>query len=266
MTPIQVTGLYYYPIKSCAGTTTSTADIVATGFKHDRQLMVVDQAGEFLTQRENPRLALVKPSLTDDWLTLSAPGMPEIEVEINQRRRHFNVIVWRDICQAVDQGMEVGEWFSQFLGRPCHLVMMAAGFSRRVDPAYAYSEQDQVSFVDGYPFLLISQASLNDLNSRLTEPLPMNRFRPNIVIDGCPPYAEDSWSEIQIGNVKFKVAKSCARCVITTVNQETAQTGKEPLTTLATYRTDNGKVMFGQNLIHQQLGSITVGDAVKLIA
>ena len=265
---ITVSALYRYPIKSCAGAALDRAEIGPRGIRHDREYMVVEAAtGEFLTQRELPRMALIRPTIADAILRIEAPGMPSIEVPPLREGAAREVVVWRDACRAVDQGDGVASWLGTFLGADCRLVRMADDHVRRVDPVYATSEQDQVGFADGYPFLLITQESLEDLNARLVEPLPMNRFRPNIVLaGGGEPYLEDGWRRVRIGEVGFAVVKWCARCAITTTDQETAARGKEPLTTLATYRRGKRGVLFGQNLIHDREGTVRVGDAVTVVA
>jgi uncharacterized protein YcbX len=176
------------------------------------------------------------------------------------------VVIWRDTCPAVDQGDEVAGWLSDFLHANCRLVRMADDFVREVDPTYASSPADQVGFADGFPCLLIAEESLADLNSRLAEPLPMNRFRPNIVISGGVPFGEDHVGRLRIGEIVFYAPKACARCTITTVDQATGETGKEPLRTFATFRRAQRSVLFGQNLIHATTGTIRVGDSMVALA
>lgn len=262
-----VSALYCYPIKSCAGTALDEAAIDARGIRHDRELLVIDAAtGRFLTQRELPRMALIAPRIADGALRATAPGMPALAAPIRREGATREVAVWRDRCPAVDQGADAARWFSDFLRHECRLVRMAEGFVRRVDPAYATADRDQVGFADGYPFLLLSEESLADLNRRLPEPLPTDRFRPNIVIaGGGAPYVEDRLARVRIGAVAFQVVKACARCAITTTDQATAQRGKEPLATLATYRRVERGVLFGQNLIHEGPGTIRRGDRVAVL-
>lgn len=261
-----VTALYRYPIKSCADTPLAEAATDVRGFVHDRELMVVDGDGEFLTQRELPRMALIRPSVQDGSLRVEAPGMPSLDVTLLREGSMRDVVVWRDTCRAVDQGDEIADWLSDHLRYPCRLVRMADDHIRKVDPVYARTERDQVHFADGYPFLLISQESLDDLNSRLDEPLPMNRFRPNIVVaGGGAPYLEDGWKRVRIGELIFHVAKACARCAITTTDQATTERGKEPLATLATYRKVERGVLFGQNLLHEANGTVRVGDRLEVL-
>jgi uncharacterized protein YcbX len=175
-----------------------------------------------------------------------------------------SIRIWDDVVHATDLGDEAARWISSFLGADCRVVFMPDDVVRPVDPRYA-QPGDRVGFADAYPFLLISQGALGELNRRLKSPLPMNRFRPNLVVDGVPPHAEDGWARIAIGGVMFEVVKPCARCVVTTTDQETGERGHEPLRTLATYRRTNGKVHFGQNLIHQGGGELRVGDAVEVL-
>jgi uncharacterized protein YcbX len=263
---VSVSALAIYPIKSCGGIALNAAPIGPRGFVHDREWMVVTPDGEFLTQREIPRLALIQPHIeadgtlqvTTDWYDplFLAPGTG------TQRRA---ITVWQHQGWALDAGDEAAAWFSTVLEQPCRLVRFDPDEVRPVNPAYALTPEDQVGFADGYPFLLLSENSLDDLNQRLATPLPMNRFRPNIVVQGCPAFAEDTWREITIGTVPFGVVKPCARCAITTTDQRTALVGKEPLRTLATYRKGEHGVLFGQNLIHRATGTIQVGDVLAVM-
>jgi uncharacterized protein YcbX len=207
-------------------------------------------------------MALVKPTIRHGFLRVDAPEMPTLELPLNPLAAvSTRVTVWDDACDATWLGEQAAHWFSRFLEVSCSLVHMSPETLRPADPAYA-PDSTRVSFADAFPFLLISQASLEDLNGRMTEPLPMNRFRPNLVIAGTGPYEEDSWRSIQIGEVPFRIVKPCARCVVTTTDQTTAERGREPLRTLATYRKVDGKVMFGQNAVHSGRGRLRVGDPV----
>lgn len=264
---IVVSQLHFYPVKSCAGTPLRTATIGNRGIKYDRQWMVVDEDGHFLTQRQLPRMALICPQIDEEKgvLRLNAPGMSELAVNLHSNGTQLSVTVWDDDCRALDEGDDVAHWFGQFLGVSCRLVKFAPDYLRQVDQNYAKRKDDQVGFADGFPFLLLTESSLADLNQRLAEALPMNRFRPNIVLSGTDAFAEDGWTRIGINGVYFDVVKPCARCVITTVNQDTGQAGSEPLKTLTGFRRVSGKVLFGQNLTHVNQGSIAVGDQVELI-
>jgi uncharacterized protein YcbX len=265
---IVVSALNVYPIKSCASIALDVARLGPRGIVHDRSFMLVDREGMLITQREQPRMALIRPAISADGeLTVQASGMQALTIASNQHEPRYPVTVWGYTVDGVDQGDEIAEWFSSFLSIDCRLVLFPNdAVVRRSNPKYAKREQDRVAFADGYPCLLISEASLADLNTHLEQPLPMNRFRPNIVVSGTEPYAEDTWRMIRIGEVTFDIVKPCDRCVITTTDQITTKRGKEPLRTLAKYRqaTDNG-VMFGQNLTYAQPGIIRVGDHVEII-
>jgi len=224
----------------------------------------VDESGMFLSQRSHPRLALVVPSIGNGTLQVDAPGMPPLQTPLQpQDSVATTVTVWDDTCPATRVGERAAEWFSQFLGTPCSLVYMADQVVRPANPAFALPGV-RVSFADAYPFLLISEESLADLNRRLADPLPMNRFRPNLVVAGGEPYAEDGWGSIEIGGIRLQVVKPCDRCLVTTTDQATGERGKEPLRTLATYRKVGNDVMFGQNVVHQNTGRLRVGDAVRV--
>ncbi len=257
-----------YPLKSAKGAALERASVVATGFEHDRQWLVVDPAGTFLTQREAPRLCLISAVVDGDALILNAPGTSPLRATADAGAALRRVRVWGDTVAALPTGAEASAWLTGFLGAPLDLVRMPQPSLRQVDPTYA-RPGDRVGFADAFPFLLISQASLDDLNERLSArgevELPMNRFRPNLVVDGVEAFAEDGWRRIRIGGVEFRVCKPCARCAITTVDQASAATGREPLRTLATYRRVGSKVMFGQNLIHDSLGELRLGDVVTIL-
>ena len=262
---MRVTALNVYPVKSCAATPLEVAELDARGIRGDREFMLVDAQRRFLTQREQPRLALIVPRRTDSTLTLSAPGMPPLSLEPVDEPR-YTAQIWRDSVVAADQGDRVADWLSTYLGQAVRLVRLPVDSVRRVDPDFASRPDAQVSLADAFPVLLISEESLADLNTRLEQPLPMNRFRPNVVVSGAGvPYAEDTWAEVQIGELAFSVVKACARCVTTTTNQLTAERGHEPLATLATYRRVARGVLFGQNLIHAGEGQIAVGDPLTVL-
>ncbi|MCA1647095.1 MAG: MOSC domain-containing protein [Chloroflexi bacterium] len=260
-----VTGLFMYPVKSCAGTAIPLAELAPRGILHDREFMVIDPEDHFLTQRQLPRMALVHPTRTAITLELTAPGMSRISLPPRVDGERTQVTIWRDRVAAIDQGPAVAAWLSSFLETPCRLVRQADDAVRLVDREFARQPADEVSFADGYPLLLISDESLADLNTRLDPQLPMNRFRPNIVVRGAgTPYTEDTWSQISIAGVCFSLVKACARCAITTTNQLTAERGVQPLATLATYRRIPRGVLFGQNLIHHTRGTLRIGDPVRV--
>jgi len=256
--------LYVYPIKSCGGIALESAALSATGLRHDRRWMLVDETGGSLSQRKLPRMALISVRFGPEHLVVGAPGMPDLEIPLQPEiSDHLDVCVWGDMVRGTPVGEEADRWFGEFLGVPCRLVHKPDDEVRLVDSAYA-ADGDQVGFADGFAFLLISEASLDDLNGRLEEPVPVDRFRPNLVVRGCEPYAEDGWSRVRIGGVPFRAAEPCARCAITTTDQRTGARGKEPLRTLATYRKSGGEVFFGRNLIHESLGTVRVGDPVEV--
>jgi hypothetical protein len=266
MAKIVLSELNVYPIKSAAGISLQTAEVEWKGLRGDRRWMLVDDHNQFITQRTIPKMALIAVAMDAEQLLISVPGMEPLSVPYHLDGIELEVEVWGDRCRAISAGNTAQEWFSQFLGMSCQLVYLPDDSVRPVDPDYAVDHsRDQVSFADAFPFLLISEASLHDLNHRLDTPIPMNRFRPNLVVQGCDPFAEDRWRKIRIGSVVFHVVKSCSRCVIPTIEQTTAIKSQEPLKTLATYRLQNGKIMFGQNLLQANLGTLAVGDEIEII-
>ena len=262
---VEVAALYMYPVKSCAGIRCEHATQDARGLLHDRGWMLVDGHDEFVTQREHPCLALITPQLDAGMLRLTTPeghtlAVPTAAVTGPTRQ----VRVWRDLYEAVDQGDEAAQFFSDWLGESVRLVKMADDYERQVNPGYTQTPAI-TSFSDGFPLLLISEASLDDLNFRLDTPLPMNRFRPNLVVKGCDRFAEDGWQQLKIGTITFHVAKPCDRCAVTTTDQATGARGVEPLRTLATYRRAGTQVYFGQNIVHRSVGNIAVGESVEVV-
>lgn len=259
---IRLTGLNIYPIKSARGIPLDESAVDDFGLRYDRRWMVVDQAGGFLSQRSHPRLALVVPSIKDGTLEVNAPEMPTLQTPLQPADSvTTRVTVWDDTCPVTWVGEGAAQWFSGFLNTSCSLVHMSGRVVRPVDPTFA-PPGARVSFADGFPFLMLSEESLADLNGRLAVPLPMNRFRPNLVVAGGQPFAEDAWDRIEIGGIRLQVVKPCARCVVTTTDQSSGERGREPLRTLATYRKVNGEVMFGQNAVHEGKGRLHVGDLV----
>jgi hypothetical protein len=261
---MHVSALAYYPIKSCGPTSVREAVLDDCGIVNDRRFLVTDPDGMFKTQREHRGMALIQPQIEGDRLTVSAPNMVPLSIDVVPDGHRLQVQIFRSICQAVDQGDAMAEWLSTYLKTPCRLVTMAPDFVRPVNPAFARNPEDQVAFADAYPFLLTTEASLDDLNARMATPLPMHRFRPNIVVADATPYAEDHWHTLKIGAVSFANVKPCVRCVMTTLDQVTLEQGEEPLRTLARYRRTGEGVIFGQNLIHLERGTIRVGDTVTV--
>lgn len=266
MSVARVTGISIYPVKSTAGIALDASRVEPHGLANDRRWMVVDDAGEMLTGRELPMLTRVRASLEDGGLRLEGPGTAPLRVPAPAGAA-MPVRVWDDECRALAAGEGADAWLSTLLGTSCRLVFMHDPAQRAVDFDYG-RPGDRVSFADGFPLLLISEASLADLNTRLDEPASMRRFRPNVVVDGCDAYAEDAWRDILVGDTPFEVVKTCARCVFTTVDPDTGEKhpSLEPLRTLATYRRGpSGGPLFGQNLIPRGPGTIRVGDEITLL-
>jgi uncharacterized protein len=255
-----------YPVKSLGGISVKSSVAEERGLMYDRRWLLVDEYGIFMTQRDFPQMALIELSFAGNLLSakhksennLSSVSFP-LQPESNSRKE---VIIWNDKCNAVLMGKEYDDWFSDALKTKCRLVFMPDDERRLVEKNYL-SEDKIVSFADAYPFLLIGQSSLDDLNSRMDVELPMNRFRTNFVFTGGKPFDEDNWKDFMIGNVKFRAVKPCARCVITTTNQETAERSSEPLRTLSTFRKSSNKVLFGMNLVADTIGVVNVGDEIK---
>jgi uncharacterized protein YcbX len=262
--PAAVSGLYVYPVKACRGIRVSSVEVAARGFAGDRRWMIVDAAGQFITQRQVPELCLVDTALDAGSIRLGAPGVESVLLpRTHEQGEELRVTVWRHTGLAV-RHVEGSAWISQVLGRESSLVYMADRHVRPVDPSYA-RPGDAVSFADGYPFLVISDASLADLNARLELPIRMERFRPSITVSGVVPYAEDGWARVRLGALGFRAVKRCSRCTVTTIDPVTALKGKEPLRTLARYRRWDDEVWFGMNLIGDGTGSLAVGDPLTLL-
>ena len=264
---ITVSSLIYYPIKSCRGFEIEAAMVERMGLQHDRRMMVTTPQGDLLTQREYSRLAWVLPTLKNGMLELCAPGFASLLIGIQTSGTPVSVNVWEHKgIQAIDQGEEAAQWFSDWLGADVRLVHMADGYKRRVNEKWAVHDDDHTSFSDGYPILIASEEGLADLNARLESPVPMNRFRPNIVVKGCDPFAEDTWNRIRLGNVELAVVKPCARCVVTTIDKETLERRKEPLKTLGKYRKHELGAIFGQNVIPLTEGNMQLGMTVDVLS
>jgi len=292
---VHLSALYLYPVKSLRGFAVDSAEVDALGLVGDRRFLIVDAHGQFLTQRTLPRMAQIATALSADTLTLSADGHGSIsiprETPPDNTPAHITVSIWRSKnLLADDCGPEPAAWLSSFLQTPVRLVRIGQHFRRPVLYKSAFAPpslpantprvenrlvgDDLVTFADGYPFLVASESSLDQLNDRLisrgADPVPMDRFRPNLVLSGCEPFAEDTWPRLQIGDIAFRAAGPCSRCAITTTDQLTGEReGPEPLRTLATFRRDPADptdVNFGQNLVHEtKSGTLRVGAAVHLI-
>ena len=287
---MQISEINIYPVKSLKGIGVDSAIVEKRGLRFDRRLMLTDKAGIFFTQRETPKMATIKMSLNGEGLVAEAPGAGELHIssESDARRRQI-VTVWQSIVEGHVYDDGVNEWFSDVLGRECQLVRMPESTERHVSEHFD-AGGDIVSFADGYPLLLISEASLEELNRRIVDggrdahrsgPIPMNRFRPSIVVRGSEAFAEDDWAKIRVGEAVFRVVKPCGRCVITTTDQDKGEVvGKEPLRTLATFRKaidvrpegyekyghGPNSVLFGENLIPDTPGvTLSIGDEVEVL-
>lgn len=266
---MRLSEIWVYPIKSLGGLSMSAAIVQRRGLQYDRRWMLVDETGKFVTQRELGSMALLTTAIEGSSLIVHPKNDPAQRVQIpleipTEELKKVMVNVWSVRCAARLLPDEINEWFSDMLGKDLRLVRMPDTTRRAADGRYAPKGQ-YVSFADDMPFTVIGQASLNDLNARLEEPLPMNRFRPNLVFTGGTSFVEDEWADVMIGNVPFKGVKRCARCVITTIDQETALRTAEPLKTLATFRRSGNKIYFGKDLVWMGAGEndvIHLHDAI----
>ncbi|NNJ04453.1 MOSC domain-containing protein [Streptomyces sp. PKU-MA01144] len=272
-TPV-LRSLHVHPVKSVAGHAPDEAAVEPWGLAGDRRWMLVDAAGRAVTQRQQPRMALAAAApLADGAVRLTAPGAAPLTVTVPEPSGTTVVELFGEKVEAVPAGAASDRWFSAYLAAPVRLVHLDdPAYRRPVDPDYALPGET-VSFADGFPLLLASAASLDALNSLIAQgdhadegPLPMNRFRPNLVVDGTAPWAEDGWRRVAVGEVSFRVVKPCGRCVVTTTDQATADRGKEPLRTLARHRRFGDRLVFGQNLVPEHTGTVRVGDPVRVLA
>ncbi|GAB3389190.1 MOSC domain-containing protein [Lysobacter fragariae] len=263
---MQLSGLYLYPIKSSSPLPVEAAQVEPRGLVDDRRWMVVDETGRFITGRQQARLTRVRAQPSPGGLQLEAPGVPALSVALPEAEETIAVTVWDDTVDARPAGVQADAWISAYLGQAARLVHMHASNRRAVAPGYA-QPGDEVSFADGFPLLLITQAALDGLNERLASPVSMLRFRPNLVVSGTNAHAEDGWKRVRVGEVEFDVVKACTRCVFTTVDPERGERDPsgEPLRTLTTYRRTERGVTFGQNLIPRGSGVLRRGDVVEVL-
>jgi uncharacterized protein YcbX len=261
---LTLTGIRYYPIKSLAGIMRSRARVMAKGLEYDRRWMLVDENGVFMTQRVHGTMALFGVNETPDGFVIDFNG-DSIRLPYDQgvATNSFDVQIWEDRVTAFEVDPSISAWFSRKLNLNCRLVAFPESNPRQLEAPYG-SPGENVSLADAYPLMIIGESSLADLNSRLQESLDMNRFRPNLIFSGGAPYEEDTWRDFSIGGKPFTGTKRCARCVLTTVNPLTGQKGAEPLKTLATYRRENNKIYFGQNVIARTLEEIKVGETIQI--
>jgi uncharacterized protein YcbX len=256
--------IWIYPVKSLGGIRLKSANVMDKGLQYDRRWMLVDEAGVFMTQRLNPKMALFKVSI----------DQPKGKLNFTFEQDHFSIPthspispkfigkIWEDTVEVIEVSEECSQWFSEKLNVKCRLISFPEQNPRPVDPLYKVNDE-HVSLADGYPFLIIGEQSLADLNGKLQEPVPMNRFRPNFVFTGGTPYEEDNWKDFRIGRNRFVGVKPCGRCIMTTINQDTAEQGREPLSMLSTYRKRNNKIYFGQNVLAIDHNEIKEGDEIS---
>ncbi len=260
----RVKSLHIYPIKSLQGIDISSAQLVDYGLQYDRQWMLVDPQHNFISQRSIPHMATLKTKIHGDTLIVSN-GANHINLDLNTTpQSNINVTVWRDTVSAYVENEHINQWFSQQLDTPCQLVKLANKQKRLVDPAYAHNKES-VGFADAFPLLVVSQSNIDLLNSKLEHPAEMNRFRPNIVIDGLPAHAEDKLHSIIINDIEIKLVKPCDRCTVPSVNQKTGIKRPDILRTLRSYRQFNKRIYFGMNGLHQNQGTIKINQVVHVI-
>lgn len=267
---LKLSEIYIYPVKSLGGIRLDFANITTRGLENDRRFMLVDENGRFLSQREHPQLAIFQTEIEGKFLkithkktkqnltiNLSPPSQPSL----------LSVTIWDDNTTAVESSSEASTWFTKILEIPVRLVYMSEESHRKTDTQYSLTGEEITSFSDGYPILIIGQSSLDDLNNRLENPVNINRFRPNFVFTHGEPFEEDNWHEFTVGNIRFFGVKPCARCIMTTIDQETGEKkDREPLLTLNKYRKAGNKILFGQNVLISQLGTVSVGHDVTVVS
>jgi uncharacterized protein len=272
---LRLSDIWRYPVKSCRGQRLAEAVVEPWGLAGDRRWMIIDGDGKFVTGREHPALVLVTPAIDGDVIRLRTPGLPDLEVPVPVGDAQLTAVrVWASELDAAVASDEAAQWLSKVTGTEVRLVYLDDPTRRTTNPDHS-QEGDVVSFADGYPLLLATESSLEQVNEWIAAgshahegPLPMTRFRPNVVVAGAEPFAEDGWRRVKIGQVAFRVPKGCGRCVFTTVDPETAVKGKEPLATLARHRRWDGNVWFAVNLIPdapRRGGVIHVGDPVEIL-
>lgn len=259
-----LTEIWIYPVKAMAGIRLQSARVMEKGLQYDRRWMLVDESGVFMTQRTTPPLALFKPEFRNDsFLIRFGTESVILPFDTYIKERPIDAVVWDDKVTVFEVSPEISDWVSRRLDTKCRLVAFPEENPRAVDPRYKINPDDQVSLADGYPLLVIGQTSLDELNERLEKPIPMNRFRPNLVFKGGTAHEEDQWNHFTVGRNRFAGVKPCARCPVPTIDQETAVRGKEPLTTLARYRRKDDKIYFGQNVIAIDHNEIHEGDEIS---
>ncbi len=254
--------IFVYPVKSLSGIKVSKWSVNDKGLLHDRKWMLIDSNNQFLSQRRVPKMVLIKTQITGSQLILSHSTASSISLPLNPSDgKDCETTLWNQLCSAKTTNKEADQWLSDFLDIPCRLVYQPDKAIRPLDPDYA-NPTDKAYFSDGFPFLIASQASMDSLNQSMRLNLPIQRFRPNLVISQCHSFAEDQWREIEINSIGFRLPKPCSRCSVPTIDLETAETNKEPLKTLNRLRKWNKQVFFGQNALHNNAGELSIGNEV----
>ncbi|MEQ8516052.1 MAG: MOSC domain-containing protein [Chromatocurvus sp.] len=262
--PMTLSGLFIYPVKSCAGIALDAATLDRFGLAGDRRWLLVDADDRFLTQRTLPAMGQITVAVHSEGIELAGHGRHMRVRTPGGDAPLRRVAVWGDHVHARDAGDAAAAWFSSVLHQPCRLVFMADDAQRLVDTDYAVNGET-VSFADGFPLLLTSEASLASINASLDAFVSMRRFRPNLVVSGSAPFAEDRWRQLQIGAQRFTVAKPCARCAIPALDPDTGARHPTLNRVLAATRRIDGAILFGQNLLHCDSGTLRVGDTVRVL-
>ncbi len=267
MSQLTISDIWIYPIKSLAGIQLTTSKVEARGLAYDRRWVLADMEGRFISQREHPEMALLQPAIEGETMRVlhKHKNLAPLSFSMNEPdTAPQNVSIWDDSVLAKPVSKTADAWFSRVLGNPLQLLYMHEGSIRQADQRYAINQTDQVSFADGYPILMISEESLAELNRRATETIPMGRFRANVIVRGGEAHVEDTIKKLKVGETNWYGIKPCGRCIMTTIDQQTAQKGSEPLLTLSQYRKAGNKILFGENFIPTNTGEIQVGQELTV--
>lgn len=267
MDDLTISGIFIYPIKSLSGISLTSSNVEKRGLQYDRRWVLVNDENLFIHQRDHNEMALLQPAISEDSMVITQKNDPTVRHEFPLKPEgtiRENVTVWDDTCTAVEVSEKTSAWFTKKLKINCRLMYMADDSIRLADPRYSIKSDDKVSFADGYPILAISEQSMELLNSKTEVAIPADRFRTNFIIKGGHPHVEDELRSFSIGKTQYYGVKPCARCIMTTVDQETAARGKEPLKSLATYRKKGNKILFGHNIIPMGIGNVKVGDTISV--
>lgn len=267
---LKLSEIYVYPVKSLGGIRLEKSNITTRGLENDRRFMLVDENGRFLSQREYPQLAVFETAIEGDFLEITdkKTGLNlKVSLLPNSQFPVLSVTIWDDVVTAIETNQAASDWFTQALGISTRLVYMHEQSQRKTEPEYSLTGNEITSFSDGYPILIIGQSSLDNLNNRLENPVNINRFRPNFVFANGEPFEEDNWHEFTVGNIRFFGVKPCARCIMTTIDQQTGEKkSKDPLLTLNKYRKAGNRILFGQNVLISELGTVSIGDVVTVLS